>query len=71
MATVYRFEVECVSAFCAYSEEDIAKLIEKALKDFEDEITGLRLESISVKKLNKRITKKAFWAGYIKGIQKV
>lgn len=52
MATVYKFEVECVSAFCAYQDEQIQKLIEKALTDFEDKDTGLRLESITVKKPN-------------------
>lgn len=49
MATIYRFKVECVSAFCAFPKERIAKLIIDALKNFDDEITGLRLESISVK----------------------
>jgi hypothetical protein len=52
MATVYKFEVECCSAFCAYPEKEIAGIIEKALKDFEDETTGLRLESITIKKPN-------------------
>ena len=52
MATVYRFEVECVSAFCAYPEKQIQEIIENALKLFEDNRSGLRLESITVKKPN-------------------
>jgi hypothetical protein len=52
MATVYKFEVVCVSAFCAYDDEHIAKIIEDALKNYTDLDSGLKLESISVKKLN-------------------
>jgi len=48
MATVYRFNVECVSAFCSYPEEDIAKIIKEALEKFEDNNTGMTLESVSV-----------------------
>ena len=52
MATVYKFEVECVSAFCAYPEIQIKEIIENALKQFEDKASGLRLESITVNKPN-------------------
>jgi len=48
MATVYKFKVSCCSAFCAYPEEDIKKLIEKALWDFVDPDSGLTLESVDV-----------------------
>ena len=56
MATVYKFEVECVSAFCAYPEKQIQEIIENALKTFEDKTSGLRLESITVKKPNNGFT---------------
>ena len=49
MATVYNFNVRCVSAFCSYPEKDIAKLIQDALTKFVDPDTGLTLESIVVK----------------------
>lgn len=49
MATLYRFDVKCVSAFCAYDQEFIQQLIEDTLKDFQDKDTGLKLESIEVK----------------------
>lgn len=49
MATVYKFEVECVSAFCVYEPEFIQSLITAALKDYKNKDTGLTLESISVK----------------------
>lgn len=52
MATVYKFDVECVSAFCAYDDEFIAGIIEKALKEYINPDSGLKLESISVKKPN-------------------
>jgi hypothetical protein len=46
VATVYRFDVKCCSAFCAYKQEFIQKLIEDSLKSFVDKDTGLKLESI-------------------------
>lgn len=49
MATVYHFKVECCSAFCAYPSSQIQAIIEKALKDYENPDSGLKLESISVK----------------------
>jgi len=52
MATLYRFDVKCVSAFCAYDKEFVEKLIENALKDFQDKETGLKLESINVKSID-------------------
>ena len=50
MATTYKFEVECCSAFCSYPDSRIQKLIEDALKNYVNPDTGLTLESISVKK---------------------
>ena len=55
MATVYRFDVECVSAFCSYPPETIRKIIEDSLTSFCDKDTGLKLESISVKELPVRL----------------
>lgn len=50
MAAVYKFKVECCSAFCSYPDSHIQKLIENALKSYVNPDTGLTLESISVKK---------------------
>ena len=49
MATLYRFDVKCVSVFCAYDREFVQELIENALKNFQDSETKLKLESIEVK----------------------
>jgi isochorismate hydrolase len=49
MATIYKFDVRCVSAFQAYPEDMIQKVIEDALRDFRDTYTRLQLESIEVK----------------------
>lgn len=51
MATVYKFNVECVSAFCAYPPEFVEKLIADALTNYESPETGLKLESITVKEV--------------------
>jgi hypothetical protein len=48
MATVYKYNVECVSAFCSFSNDTIKQIIEKALIEWEDSFTGLKLESIKV-----------------------
>jgi hypothetical protein len=50
MATIYKFKVKCVSAFCAYSEEEIKLIIENALRKWKS-ATGLKLESIEVEKI--------------------
>ena len=52
MATIYKFKVKCVSAFCAFSDNEIKEIIEKSLKNWKDEETGLKLESIEIKKEN-------------------
>ena len=49
MATLYGFDVRCVSAFCAYDKEFIQNIIENALKEFQDKDTSLKLESIEIK----------------------
>lgn len=53
MATVYRIKIKTVSAFCNYSESDVVCIIEKLLKDYSDEKTGLGFEAteIDVEKL--------------------
>ena len=53
MATIYEFNVRCVSAFCAYDQETITQIVKDALKNWEDKETGLKLESITVEDKNK------------------
>lgn len=50
MATIYNFNVQVVSPFCAYDSEYVRDVIEKLLKDWEDvgDHKGNRLESITV-----------------------
>jgi hypothetical protein len=48
MATVYKLEVNVVSAFTAYNKEQMAEIVKEALKAYVDPVTGLKLESIEV-----------------------
>lgn len=48
MATVYKFNVSVVSAFLAHPQDKIADIIADALKNYVDEETGLKLESVVV-----------------------
>ena len=48
MATVYKFDVECCSAFCSYPDSFIADIIKSALADYVNPDSGLTLESITV-----------------------
>ena len=46
MATIYQFNVEIVSDFCAYPKEEIKKKLEEAIKSFEyDQKNGLLVRS--------------------------
>ena len=49
MATVYKVEIETVSAFAAYPEEEVKKILEEFLKKYKNEKTGLGFESTEVK----------------------
>lgn len=52
MATVYKFDVTVVSAFCSYRAEYLQKEIEKLLKEWQDPDMKARragLEGIEVK----------------------
>jgi|WetSurMetagenome_2_1015567.scaffolds.fasta_scaffold30430_4 hypothetical protein len=51
MATVYKFEVTCVSAFVSYPKEEIKNIIKNALTTFVDKDTRLSLESITIKEI--------------------
>ena len=47
MATIYKFDVKCVSPFVALSEKKVSDIIIKALTEYRND-NGLRLESIEV-----------------------
>jgi hypothetical protein len=49
MATVYKIEIETVSAFVAYPEEEVKKILEEFLKNYKDKKTRLGFESTEVK----------------------
>ena len=49
MATVYKIEIQTVSAFCAYDEKYVKEMFEKFLKEFKDDKTKLGFESTEVK----------------------
>jgi hypothetical protein len=51
MATVYKFQVKCVSPFCTFKTEEIKRIIEDALIKWKDDETRLKLESIEVKEI--------------------
>jgi len=48
MATVYRIKIKTVSAFVNYNEKAITEIIEKLLKDYKDEKTGLGFEATEI-----------------------
>jgi hypothetical protein len=48
MATIYKFNVRCVSAFCAYEQKLIENIVRDALNNWVDPVTGLTLESIEI-----------------------
>jgi len=49
LATIYKLEVKCVSAFCMYSNNIIEDIITKVLTEWKDKHSQLGLESIEVK----------------------
>lgn len=49
MATIYKIEIKTVSPFMAWSEDYMTKLFKKFLKEYEDELTGMKFESTEVK----------------------
>ena len=48
MATVYKIKIKTVSAFVNYNEKDMTEIIEKLLKDYKDEKTGLGFEATEI-----------------------
>lgn len=46
MATVYKIEIEMVSAFVSYDEETIKSILENFLKEYKDDKTKLGFENI-------------------------
>lgn len=48
MATVYKIKIKTVSAFVNYDEKTITEIIEKLLKEYRDEKTGLGFEGTEI-----------------------
>ena len=48
MATVYKIKIKTVSAFVNYNEAKMTEIIEKLLKDYKDEQTGLGFEGTEI-----------------------
>jgi len=48
MATVYKIKIKTVSAFVNYDEKIITEIIEKLLKEYRDEKTGLGFEGTEI-----------------------
>lgn len=48
MATVYKIKIKTVSAFVNYNEAEITEIIEKLLKEYKDNKTGLGFEATEI-----------------------
>ena len=48
MATVYKIKIKTVSAFVNYNENAMTEIIEKLLKEYIDEKTGLGFEATEI-----------------------
>ncbi len=48
MATVYKIEIETVSAFVNYDEKYIKDMFEQFLKDYKDKKTNLGFENTDI-----------------------
>lgn len=48
MATIYKTEIKMVSPFCAYTEEDMEKILNTLIKSYKNN-SGLGFESIDIK----------------------
>jgi hypothetical protein len=48
MATVYKIKIKTVSAFINYNEKEVTEIIEKLLKNYKDEKTGLGFEATEI-----------------------
>lgn len=49
MATIYKVEIETVSAFVNYDEKHMEELFKKFLKEYKDPKTGHKFENTKVK----------------------
>ena len=47
MSTVYKIEVDLVSPFCRYSEDEVSEIIKKLLNEYTNN-SGLSFENINV-----------------------
>jgi len=48
MASVYKIKAKIVSPFANYSESHLTEIIEKLLKNYKDQKTGLSFEGIEL-----------------------
>jgi hypothetical protein len=48
MATIYNIKIKTVSAFVAYDEEYITKILNKFFKEYKDDVTKLGFESTEI-----------------------
>lgn len=51
MATIYNFEVKCVSPFCSFDPKFIEKYIKECIQNFN--VRGNKLESIEIREVKK------------------
>ena len=49
MATIYKIKIKTVSPFMSWDETYMTKMFEKFLRDYKDEMTGMKFESTEVK----------------------
>lgn len=49
MATIYKIKIKTVNPFMNWDEAYITKMFEVFLKEYEDEMVGMRFESTEVK----------------------
>jgi hypothetical protein len=48
MATVYKIQIKTVSPFINYSEDYVAEMFERFLKDYKDPQTEMKFESTEI-----------------------
>lgn len=49
MATIYKIRIKTVSPFMNWDENYMTKMFETFLKEYEDEMTGMKFESTEIK----------------------
>lgn len=49
MATMYKIKIKTVSPFMNWDEDYMIKMFEIFLRDYEDDMTGMKFESTEIK----------------------